>query len=376
MQMKDITEVSVLYHGAIVGRLRMIKGKCVFEYDKSWLAEGFSISPLELPLKEELFVAGETSTFGNFGVFNDSIPDGYGLYLINKMLRLHGLSIWNLSQLQLLSIVGSSGMGALEYRPQIDFIPHQDRKDVSDYEELQRKAWDVLSEKDESSASLLYYNSGNSGGARPKVVLSDKDNRHWIVKFRHLSDPEDLGKTEFEYMKTAERCGIKIPEVKLVEGKYFATERFDISKDGIRLHTSTAAGLLGVDFRAQTADYSNLLALTGYLTPDPAQVEQMFRLMVFNIVSINKDDHSKNFSFIYREPSGWELAPAYDLTYSPEGTRGEHSTSIMFKGNPSLDDVLKAGTGIRISKNRCLDIVGEIQTICAQHLEHTVKLLD
>lgn len=77
--MKDITEVSVLYHGAIVGRLRMIKGKCVFEYDKSWLAEGFSISPLELPLKEELFVAGETSTFGNF-VYMESITITASLY--------------------------------------------------------------------------------------------------------------------------------------------------------------------------------------------------------------------------------------------------------------------------------------------------------
>ena len=129
------------------------------------------------------------------------------------------------------------------------------------------------------------------------------------------------------------------------------------------------------DFRAQTADYSNLLALTGYLTQDPAQVEQMFRLMVFNIVSINKDDHSKNFSFIYREPTGWELAPAYDLTYSPEGTRGEHSTSVMFKGNPGLDEVLAAGTGIRIPKKKCLEIIEEIQAVCGKELDRTENLL-
>ena len=101
----------------------------------------------------------------------------------------------------------------------------------------------------------------------------------------------------------------------------------------------------------------------------------MFRLMVFNVVSLNKDDHAKNFSFIYREPSGWELAPAYDLTYSPQGTRGEHSTSVFFNGNPGLEDILRAGTGIRIPRKRCLEIIEEIQGVCREHLDHIQPLI-
>lgn len=394
MQINKIREIQVSYHGREVGRIRKTSGKCVFEYSEQWLRGGFSISPLDLPLESRLFSAPDNGPAGNFGVFNDSLPDGYGLYLIDRMLRHDGGSILDLDQMQLMSIVGSSGMGALEYSPVTDIVGREDKTDSKDFDLLQKKALDVLSEADDSDASLLYYNSGNSGGARPKKLYTDAAGRHWLVKFRHLSDPVDIGAIEQRYALAARDCGIVVPETKLMADKYFASERFDIASDGTRLHTVTAAGILGVDFRAQTADYTNLLALTGYLTQDPAQVEQMFRLMVFNIISLNKDDHAKNFSFIYRESSGegsaapagsapapafvrpgWQLAPAYDLTYSPEGTRGEHSTSVFFNGNPGLEDVLRAGTGIRIPRKRCLEIVEEIQSVCASRLSHIQALI-
>lgn len=374
--MKDIIKTTVTYHGRNVGVILRTPDQrnCVFEYDKSWIAEGFSVSPIELPLKEGLFFADENYLDGAFYVFEDSMPDDYGLYLLDKMLKKEGCSLKELSPLQRLSLVGPAGMGALEYSPK-EFLkqPVLKMEDV-DFDDLQLKALDIFSDKSTTDPSLLYYNSSNSGGARPKVVVRQKDGSSWIVKFRHTYDPEDVGITEYRYMKVAQDCGIKVARPGLVRGKYFACQRFDI-ENGIRLHTVTAAALMKTDFRAQTADYSNLLALTGYLTQDPAQVEQMFRLMVFNIVSLNKDDHAKNFSFIYREPTGWELAPAYDLTFSPEGTRGEHSTSIMYKGNPSLEDVLKAGTGIRIPKKQCLEIIEEIQAVCGKELDRTENLL-
>ena len=374
--MKEIIKTNVAYHGRKVGSILLdpTGKKCVFEYEKSWIADGFSLSPIELPLQKGLFVADENYLNGAFFIFEDSMPDGYGLYLLNKMLNNQGLSLAELSPLQRLSLVGSSGMGALEYSPAtLSTTPMLSVEDV-DFDDLQSRALDIFSEKSLTDPSFLYYNSRNSGGARPKVVFKDRDGSSWIAKFRHVYDPEDAGIMEYRYMKVAELCGIKVPKSGLIKGKYFVCRRFDV-EDGVRLHTATAAALLKTDFRAQTADYTNILALTGYLTQDPAQVEQMFRLMVFNIVSLNKDDHAKNFSFIYREPTGWELAPAYDLTFSPEGTRGEHSTSIMYKGNPSLEDVLKAGTGIRIPKKQCLEIIEEIQAVCGKELDRTTELL-
>lgn len=92
--------------------------KCVFQYDRAWLSDGFSLSPLELPLKPELFIADKESFSGNFGIFDDSIPDGYGRYLLSRLLRKQGVDASILTPVQLLSIVGDSGMGALAYFPE------------------------------------------------------------------------------------------------------------------------------------------------------------------------------------------------------------------------------------------------------------------
>ena len=113
--------------------------------------------------------------------------------------------------------------------------------------------------------------------------------------------------------------------------------------------------------------WPNLLALTGYLTQDPVQVEEMFRRMVMNLVAVNKDDHAKNFSFLC-DDGKWALAPAYDITYSPQGSNGEHVTSLFYDGNPGLDLVLKAGTGIRIHRARCLEIIAQVEAVCERNL--------
>ena len=115
-------------------------------------------------------------------------------------------------------------------------------------------------------------------------------------------------------------------------------------------------------------DYRTLLHLTGFLTQDPLQVEEMFRRMVFNIVTENKDDHAKNFSFIYRD-NKWHLAPAYDLTHSPIGCNGEHATSVNMNGNPTLNDVLTVGQSIKIKKERCLEIISQVTVGCKNILK-------
>ena len=370
--MKDILKNIVSLDNRTIGTLQMTpeRDRCVFEYDKDWLANGFSISPWELPLRTGLIYSKEKSFSGGFAAFEDSMPDGYGLYLLDRMLRREGRSLRELSPLQRLSLVGNAGMGALCYKPETN--KENIAVTVDDFDEIQHKALDILSEKSDADASYLYYNSHNSGGARPKAVYKSADGSDWLVKFRHIYDPSDIGKTEYQYMNTAQKCGIDIPEIRLVNDRYFSIKRFDI-RDGHRIHTLTAAALLQSDFRTQSIDYANLLALTGYLTQDPAQVEQMFRRMVFNIVCINKDDHAKNFSFLC-ENGQWELAPAYDITYSPEGTRGEHATSVKYSGNPSLEDVISVGTGIHISRKRCLEIIEEIESVCSAELDELFHL--
>jgi len=374
----DVGIIRVFYRDVFAGTLQRdpATGTCVFEYDARWLSGGFSLSPTELPLQSGLFYADKEKLGGRFAVFEDSLPDGYGLYLLDRLLRKEGSSLKELSPLQRLSIIGKSGMGALSYVPVMPgFDKQHEIIEPEQLDVLQEEALKVLSEKEPVDEDLLYYNSANSGGARPKTALRAKDGSHWLVKFRHVYDPKDVGKSEYLYMKTAGECGVTIPRIGLVRDRYFAVERFDIDPTGRRLHVATAAALLKTDFRNQDVDYTNLLALTGYLTQDPVQVEEMFRRMVVNLVAINKDDHAKNFSFICRDGK-WELAPAYDITYSPEGSNGEHATSLFYDGNPGLDLVLKAGTGIRIPKDRCLEIINEVEQVCERNLPVVQKLTE
>ena len=372
-----ITQVDkiIVYHNEdLVGTLQMTPdGKsCVFEYSQQWLRDGFALSPLELPLSSDLLYAQPDKFDGNFAVFEDSMPDGYGLYLIDRMLRKEGFQLKNLTPLQRLAIVGSSGMGALRYEPYIELDKSDMKVSMDQLDEVQQKALDILSEKDEGDESLLYYNSANSGGARPKVVMADSQGTHWLIKFRHTYDSAEIGREEYLYMSVASECGINVPKIKLLKDKYFAIERFDL-ENGKGIHVVTAAALLQTDFRNQDVDYTNLLALTGYLTQDPAQVEEMYRRMVFNLVCDNKDDHAKNFSFMCRNGQ-WTLAPAYDITYSPKGSNGQHATSLYFSGNPTRAEVIKAGMQIRIPKNTCEEIIDTVQTICQQKLPVSVIL--
>lgn len=374
--MVDVKKIQVLYRNLPVGILQMdaSRGVCVFEYEKSWLADGFSLSPTELPLQSGLMYADKDKLGGVFATFEDSLPDGYGLYLLDRILRKQGSSLEEITPLQRLSIIGNGGMGALTYQPVMTgFQAQAELEGEQQLDYLQEEALKVLSEKSGGDASLLYYNSSNSGGARPKTVMRAQDGSHWLVKFRHTYDPADIGQTELLYMQTARECGITIPRIGFVRDKYFAIERFDYAPDGQRLHVLTASALLKTDFRNQDVDYTNLLALTGYLTQDPIQVEEMFRRMVMNLVAVNRDDHAKNFSFIF-DAGKWSLAPAYDITYSPAGTNGEHATSLFYHGNPGLDLVLKAGTGIRIPESRCLEIIRQVQSVCEKRLPVVAKL--
>lgn len=368
--MMHLDRLSVKYNSRLVGVLSLVPGSnlCAFEYDKLWIADGFSLSPLELPLKEGVFIAKPQPFAGNFGVFEDSLPDGYGRYLLHKALLKVGIDDMQMTALDRLSIIGNGGMGALTYEPITELLP---KEDVTDFDALQKKALEVLSERSDKDAELLLFNSMNSGGCRPKAIFSDSDG-HWLIKFRHTYDPKDMGLQEYHYNEVARKCGINVPEFKLTNGKYFTVRRFDLAPNGERIHTVTAGGLLCLSLDNPILDYKNLLALTGYLTQDTRDVAEMFRRMVFNYLMDNKDDHCKNFSFqVMRDERGrwgWRLAPAYDLTLCVEGYHGEHATSVNGSSAPSLSDMLAIGLKFKMSEAECRAIINEVMAGCGDIL--------
>lgn len=374
--MKKTDKLKVKFHGRDVGTLSLTPDNrlCAFEYDKSWLVGGFSISPLELPLKPGIFIAKPQPFYGNFGIFEDSLPDAYGRYLLHKALLRKGINDSDLSSLDRLAIVGENGMGALTYSPSVNL---EQEKNVTDFDRLQEIALEVLKEQQVKDAGLLLYNSGNSGGARPKAVFSDETG-HWIVKFRHTYDPKDIGLLEYRYNEIAQKCGIIVPDTKLINGRYFASRRFDLDHTGNRLHMATAGGLMCISLREPFMDYSNLLALTGYITQSREDVEQMYRRMVFNYLTDNKDDHCKNFSFyVLRDCNTgawkWRLAPAYDLTLCTDGYNGEHATSVNGTGYPRLSDFIAVGTKIKFSESRCREILDEVRSGCTELIRYDIK---
>ena len=370
-----LDKLTIKYHDNIVGMLSLTPDDrlCAFEYDRTWLADGFSISPLELPLKTGLFIAKPQPFHGNFGIFEDSLPDGYGRYLLHKALLREGINDADLSAIDRLSIVGDGGMGALIYHPETVVVKEND---ITDFDLLQQKALEVLKEQQDTDAGLLLYKSGNSGGARPKAVFSDSEG-HWLIKFRHYYDPVDIGQQELHYNEVAKQCGIDVPDCKLTNGRYFTTRRFDIAPNGDRIHTATAGGLLCLSLNTPFLDYNNLLALTGFLTQNAKEVEEMYRRMVFNYLTGNKDDHCKNFSFMVLEVRKgqytWHLAPAYDLTLCTEGYNGEHATSVNGTGHPTLKNMMEVGMKNRMSAQRCREIFEEVRSNCGDLLLCEVK---
>ena len=337
-----------------------------FQYDESWLESGFSISPLSLPLNSNVFVPPEKcrERFGGFfGVFADSLPDSWGQLLLDRHLEAIGIDRGDIGPLDRLAYIGRSGMGALEYRPAKEADFRIDSAGLS-LDQVAAECEKVLSSQPSEQLDLLYQLGGSSGGTRPKILVTEAG-REWIVKFPASKDPAISGRREYDYSLCAKSCGIHMTETALIKSSvcegYFKTERFD-RKNGEKIFSITFAGLLEADFRAPACDYGTYMKLVRMLTRDRSEdVEQLYRVMCFNVLTHNRDDHTKNFSFLYTDEEGWRLAPAYDLTYS-DTYWGEHTTSVNGKGKDiSEKDLVKVGTDAGLSKSFCTECFHEIQ---------------
>lgn len=325
--------VKVTCDGRVVGRLANTPDRRIaFEYDADWLRTGFSLSPLRLPFTTGVHIAPRDPFDGLHGVFNDSLPDGWGRYLLDRYLRTRGLRPERLGPLECLAWVGSRGMGALSYEPDASLEPDATGLDLH---QLAIAADLVLRDQPAEDLETLFRNSGGSSGARPKVMVHD-DQGQWIVKFPGPTDPPDIGRIEYETSLMARDAGVRIPETRLFEGRFFGTKRFD-RLDGRRIHVITASGLMHADHRAPSLDYVDIGAALWSLSNDIREVETLLRLMAFNARIGNRDDHAKNFSFLWMD-GRWSLAPAYDLV-PDHGHPFGHMTSFAGSDTPTEADL-------------------------------------
>ena len=363
--MDNYKYLKIFYNDKLVGTLAKTPDRLVaFEYDSEWVATGFSISPFSLPLQKKVYLPKFEPFEGLFGVFNDSLPDGWGRLLVDRLLLKNKINPSEIDNLNRLAVVQESGMGALTYQPEHKF---ETQEQESDYDKLATECSKILESQNSDNLDELFKLGGSSGGARPKI-LTKIEGEDWIIKFPSSQDPKNIGEQEYKYSHLAKDCGIRMSETKLFDSKicsgYFGIKRFD-RIEGRKIHMVSVSGLLETSHRLPNLDYNILMKLTLELTKNYQDIEQLYRLMCFNVFAHNRDDHSKNFSFLYDENrKEWHLSPAYDLTYS-SSFNGEHATTINGEGkNPSLDDILAVAKNIGIKEKLARDLALDIKDKC------------
>jgi serine/threonine-protein kinase HipA len=331
-----------------VGELAENRKGTFFQYDESYLKNhSSSLSPFSLNPSAILQKAPKEPHYGIHGVFADSLPDGWGLFLMDRVFRLNGQNPKLITALERLAYVGDRCFGALSYEPEISFNKASNA-DI-DIITLGKEA---VREFEGTESHLIQHlmNTGGSGGARPKInatmladgrysTRSDAIGDKLIVKLTSeqfdLQHAESL--VEYSYMQMARRLDIQVADFKLVDagdGQFWLQQkRFDCSEHG-RYHMLSACGLLDASFREPSLDYVDLVKATRLLC-NVSEARKLVKRALFNYLTVNQDDHSKNFAFLADNDDKWRLAPFYDIVYSPS-PYDEHMTSFNGDGTQPL----------------------------------------
>lgn len=361
----DVKKVTVKYNERVVGYLVETEPSVIaFQYDETWVKNGFSVSPLSLPLGSAVHVSKKPLFAGLYGVFWDSLPDGWGELLMNRLLTKKGINPNKISILTKLSLINKSGLGGLTYEPS---QPFEYAYGSVDFDELSKEIERLLKDESENiDLDKMYGFCGSSGGARPKAHVEIGGNE-WIVKFACRIDPENAGGQEYVANETAKKCGINVNEFDLFPSKicsgYFGAKRFD--REGTRrVHMISLAALLETTHRIPNLDYIHLFHVIQTISAKPIEDSyEAFRRMCFNVFYENKDDHGKNFAFLYDEKlGGYVLSPAYDLTRVTD--KFEHEMTVNGSGNPTKDDLLAVAKEFGLSVTKCKTIMNSIEKIC------------
>jgi len=381
--------VSLAFDAALklrVGTLQDIGRDTAFAYDDAFLSSGLNLAPFRLPLKSGWQVYDRSGNMETFGLFEDSLPDGWGRRLIDA--SYDGKYERRPNVLERLACVGTHGMGALVYEPEETFDESDGTFELAS---LAEAAMDFDAGLAEEVLPEMRRAGGSSGGARPKayigynpmtgVVCADTDVlapgfEHWLVKFNSYQEGDRAGREEYRYYQMARAAGVTMMPSRLIHtaaGAFFATKRFDRTDAGERLHFASAAGLLHADFRTPGDEYAILFRLTDALTHDYSAKLELFRRTVLNVLAHNRDDHLKNFGYLMSPHGDWSLAPFYDFTHS-EGPNGWQTLSVAGEGrNPGIQDLHRLAADVGVKSADAAGIVGQIVELSVSSAKCAVR---
>jgi serine/threonine-protein kinase HipA len=351
------TVAEVRLWGRTIGAVSLEEGAriCAFQYDPAFLASGIELSPITMPLSQQIYQfpsLAEVSFHGLPGLLADSLPDKFGNALIDAWLATQGRRSESFNAIERLCYIGVRGMGALEFAPARG--PPLRRSAKVDVDELVKLASEVLTHRGSLQVSFapgrrheglqeMLRVGTSAGGARAKAIVAwnRETNQvrsgqvkapagfdYWLLKFdgvsanrdKELEDPKGYTVIEYAYALMAADAGIEMSECRLLEEngrRHFMTRRFDRLSDGGKLHMQSLAALAHFDFNSAGAyAYEQAFDVIKRLGLSMQAREEQFRRMIFNVVARNQDDHVKNIAFLMDKTGAWSLSPAFDVTYA------------------------------------------------------------
>lgn len=381
----------------------------IFEYDAAFLRSGIEVSPLHLPLRAGVFsFAGlSRATFkGLPGLLADSLPDKFGNLLINQWLTTQGRTADSFNPVERLCYLGSRAMGGLEFRPVLFEESPSERLDLAELVSLanealaQRETLEANLEESKAALATILRIGTSAGGARAKAVIAWNSKTQeirsgqlkpmrgfesWLIKFdgvaenrdKELGDPLGYGRIEYAYHLMARAAGITMSDCRLLEENgraHFMTRRFDRGPKGEKFHLQTLCAMAHFDFNEAGAySYEQAFEIARRLNLTQPEVTELYRRALFNILSRNQDDHTKNLSFMMGRDGIWRLAPAYDLiyAYNPTGAwTHRHQMSLAGKrADFHTKDLLEAGTAANLKPAKAKEILDQVHTAVSRWQE-------
>ena len=388
---------------------------CSFEFESSFYNYNWDLAPLQMPLNEaigRIFSFSELRNSPAFkglpGLLADVLPDKYGNALINTWLTRRGRPSDSMNPVEKLCFIGKRSIGALEFEPPEPKGSGDATKiEINDLVQIandiltgRQNFASELSDNEEKALLDLLKIGTSAGGARAKAVIAfnpvtkevrsgqvdaPKGFTHWLIKFDGVSDSQfgathGYGRVEMAYHLMANDAEIEMEECRLLEKNgraHFMTRRFDRDPGKGKIHMQSFCAMRHYDFNeVNSFSYEQLFETMRLLGLPYPEAEQLFRRMVFNVISRNCDDHTKNFAFIMDKSGVWKLSPAFDVCYSyrPDSSWvSQQSLSVNGKRqNITRDDFLSVAKQMNIKNAAKIVIqVNEVVNNWSKYAEET-----
>jgi serine/threonine-protein kinase HipA len=368
-------ELSLFYLGAPaepvhVGALRLVRAPLgvSLTYAPSWLERGFALSE-DLPLLAQEFLPPEKDRAP--GAVDDARPDRWGERVIRVIDKPPRLTL-----LEFLYFAGDDRFGALgvstspaRYAPRT-LGPLPVLGDVPRLESLVRQVLDgePVAERDRRLISP----GVTMGGAKPKALL-DLDGEQWVVKFSD-GDPIDTPLVEHATMTLAAKAGIEVAltrPLRLPGGHAVAVQRFD--RRGERRQHAISANV-ALKAASEELGYPELAQLLRRRGPPGergvAQMRELFRRMVFNILVDNTDDHEKNHVLLVDDAQQYRLSPAFDVLPSGQALGFQQLRVGLEGADSTLENALSMSTLFALTRDEAVAEVRRVVKVVGRWRKH------